>query len=428
MNREEKAAVIDQIADELGASEAIFALDYRGITVAQIAELREKLRPTETKLRVAKNSLSERAADKAGVADIKPLLFGPTALALVKGDAAAAAKVLSDTARALRGPLEFKGGLLSGTVLSPADVEAIAKLPSREVLEAQLVGTIAAPLSGLARTLNALIQGLAVQLGQIRDQELVTGTAPASSSDGAAAPSATGSEVASDAPAPSEEEQTAAASEATEAEPEAESTAAADEDAEAPAAPEAADEPAAEPEAAAAPDAAAETETDAAGAAGDSEADSPSAEEAPDAAADSENYDLATPGETHMSTTAEWIEELKGISVLELSERIKALEEAFGVSAAAVAAAAPAAAAGGAGGGEAADAEESSTVDVILSAAGDKKIQVIKVVRAATGLGLKEAKDLVDNAPKPIKEGIEREEADKLKAELEEAGGSVELK
>ena len=128
-----------------------------------------------------------------------------------------------------------------------------------------------------------------------------------------------------------------------------------------------------------------------------------------------------------MSTTAEWIEELKGISVLELSERIKALEEAFGVSAAAVAAAAPAAAGGAAGGGDAAE-EESSTVDVILTAAGDKKIQVIKVVRAATGLGLKEAKDLVDSAPKAVKEGIEKEEADKLKAELEEAGASVEYK
>jgi large subunit ribosomal protein L7/L12 len=126
-----------------------------------------------------------------------------------------------------------------------------------------------------------------------------------------------------------------------------------------------------------------------------------------------------------MSTTEAWIEELKGISVLELSERIKALEEAFGVSAAAVAAAAPAAAAPAGGG----DAEEvSSTVDVILTGAGDKKIQVIKVVRAATGLGLKEAKDLVDNAPKAVKEGIEKEEADKLKAELEEAGGSVEYK
>src|SRR5215475_9519125 len=128
-----------------------------------------------------------------------------------------------------------------------------------------------------------------------------------------------------------------------------------------------------------------------------------------------------------MTTTQEWIDELMGISVLELSERIKALEETFGVSATAVAAAAPAAAGAGAGDG-AGEEEASSTVDVILTGAGDKKIQVIKVVRAATGLGLKEAKALVDEAPKPVKEGIERDEADKLKQELEEAGGSVELK
>ena len=127
-----------------------------------------------------------------------------------------------------------------------------------------------------------------------------------------------------------------------------------------------------------------------------------------------------------MSTTQEWIEELKTISVLELSERIKALEEAFGVSASAVA---PAAAPGAAAADGVAEAEEEqSSFDVVLTAAGDKKIQVIKVVRAATGLGLKEAKALVDEAPKPIKEGLEKEEADKLKADLEEAGGSVELK
>ena len=125
------------------------------------------------------------------------------------------------------------------------------------------------------------------------------------------------------------------------------------------------------------------------------------------------------------TSTQEWIDELKSISVLELSERIKALEETFGVSATAVAAAAPAAA--GAGDGAAAE-EESSTVDVVLTGSGDKKIQVIKVVRAATGLGLKEAKALVDEAPKPIKEGIEREEAEKLKGEIEEAGGTVDLK
>ena len=124
------------------------------------------------------------------------------------------------------------------------------------------------------------------------------------------------------------------------------------------------------------------------------------------------------------TTTEKWIEELKGISVLELSERIKALEEEFGVSATAVASAAPAAAAADAAPAE----EESTTVDVVLTGSGDKKIQVIKVVRAATGLGLKEAKALVDEAPKPIKEGVERDEADKLKADIEEAGGTVEVK
>jgi large subunit ribosomal protein L7/L12 len=127
------------------------------------------------------------------------------------------------------------------------------------------------------------------------------------------------------------------------------------------------------------------------------------------------------------TSTQEWIEELKGISVLELAERIKALEEEFGVSAAAVAApVAAAAATGGDGAGEA--AEEQSSFDVVLAGPGDKKIQVIKIVRAATGLGLKEAKALVDETPKPVKEGVERDEADKLKQELEEAGASVEVK
>ena len=126
-------------------------------------------------------------------------------------------------------------------------------------------------------------------------------------------------------------------------------------------------------------------------------------------------------------STEDWIEELKGISVLELSERIKALEEEFGVSATAVAAAAPAAAAAG-GDGDGGGGEEASTVDVVLTEIGGQKVPVIKVVRGATGLGLKEAKALVDAAPGPIKEGIERDEAEKLKAELEEAGATVELK
>jgi large subunit ribosomal protein L7/L12 len=126
------------------------------------------------------------------------------------------------------------------------------------------------------------------------------------------------------------------------------------------------------------------------------------------------------------TSTTEWIDELKSISVLELAERIKALEEAFGVSANQVAVAGPGPAGGG--GGEAEAEEEQTAFDVILTGSGDKKIQVIKVVRAATGLGLKEAKALVDEAPKPVKEGVDKDEAEKLKADIEEAGGSVEIK
>ena len=178
MNRDQKTVVVDEIAEQIGAAEAIFAVDYRGITVTQIAELRIKLRDADARFRVVKNSLSERAADKAGAADLKPMLIGPTALALVNGDAAMAAKTLNDAARALN-LLEFKGGLLNGTVLSADDVRSIARLPSREVLYAQLVGTVAAPITGLARGLNALIAGIAIQLQAIVDQGLVSGEAPA---------------------------------------------------------------------------------------------------------------------------------------------------------------------------------------------------------------------------------------------------------
>jgi len=176
MNRDEKAAVIDRIAGELESSQAVFAVDYRGITVSQVADLRAKLRAADATFTVVKNSLTERAADKAGAEALKSILEGPTALTFVRGDAAAAAKALSDAQRATE-VLAFKGGLMDGQAVSPDDIRAIAKLPAREVLYAQLVGTVAAPLNGLARTLNALISGIAVQLGQIRDQGLVGGSA-----------------------------------------------------------------------------------------------------------------------------------------------------------------------------------------------------------------------------------------------------------
>jgi large subunit ribosomal protein L10 len=184
MNRDQKTAVIDEIAGQLQEADAIFAVDYRGISVDQVAELRTKLRAADARFRVVKNSLSERAADKAGMDTLKPMLVGPTALALVKGDAAMAAKALNDTARQLN-LLDFKGGLLNGSALSADDVRSIARLPAREVLYAQLVGTVAAPLTGLARGLNALIAGIAIQLQAIVDMDppvLVSGEAPAPAS------------------------------------------------------------------------------------------------------------------------------------------------------------------------------------------------------------------------------------------------------
>jgi large subunit ribosomal protein L10 len=169
MNRDQKAAVVDEIAGQIEAAQAIFAVDYRGISVAQIASLRAKLRESDTRFRIVKNSLSERAADKAGAEALRPMLEGPTALALVGGDAALAAKALNDTARALNNVIEFKGGLMDGAALTADEVRAIARLPSRDVLNAQLVGTIASPLTGLVRTLNALIAGIAIQLQAIVD-------------------------------------------------------------------------------------------------------------------------------------------------------------------------------------------------------------------------------------------------------------------
>ena len=184
MNRDQKAAVIDEVAVQITQAEAVYAVDYRGTSVPQAADLRTRLRETDARFRVVKNTLTERAADQAGATGLKEYLAGPTALVFVRGDAAAAAKALSDFRRA-SGLLAFKGGWMNGDALSPEQVDAIARLPSREVLNAQLVGTIAAPLSGLVRGLNALIAGLAIQLKAIADQGLVSGESP--SGDAAAA-------------------------------------------------------------------------------------------------------------------------------------------------------------------------------------------------------------------------------------------------
>jgi len=178
LNRDQKAAVIDEVAGQITEAEAIFAVDYRGISVPQAAELRTRLRDADATFRVVKNTLSELAADRAGAEGLKTLLDGPTAMTFVRGDAAAAAKALRDFRRSTGGTLlEFKGGWMNDAPLSPADVDSIAQLPTREVLEYRLVGMIASPLTGLATALNNLIAGFARQLQQIADQGLVGGGA-----------------------------------------------------------------------------------------------------------------------------------------------------------------------------------------------------------------------------------------------------------
>jgi large subunit ribosomal protein L10 len=182
MNREQKAAVIEEIAAEITESAAVFAVDYRGITVMQAADLRGKLRDADATLRIVKNTLTERAADQAGADGLKAMLVGPTALTFVRGDAATAAKAVSDFARTTN-LLPFKGGIMDGQSLAAEQVSAIAKLPSRDILNAQLVNIVAAPLTGLVTSLSNLISGLARQLAQVVEKkesgEIPAGAAPA---------------------------------------------------------------------------------------------------------------------------------------------------------------------------------------------------------------------------------------------------------
>jgi large subunit ribosomal protein L10 len=178
LNRDQKAAVIDEVAGQIQEAEAVFAVDYRGISVPQAAALRIRLRDADASFRIVKNTLTERAADQAGAAGLKELLQGPTAMTFVKGDAAAAAKALRDFRRTTQ-LLEFKGGWMNGAALTPDEIDAIAQLPSREVLYGRLVGMVASPLTGLASAMGGLIGGLARQLQQMADEGLVGGDAPA---------------------------------------------------------------------------------------------------------------------------------------------------------------------------------------------------------------------------------------------------------
>jgi large subunit ribosomal protein L10 len=187
MNREEKSATIQEIAAQIEGAEAIFAVDYRGISVPQAAELRTKLRETDSSFRVVKNRLTKLAATQVGEDRLADLLIGPTALTFVRGDTAAAAKAIT-TFNKQHDVLTFKGGLMGEVVLDDAGFQSIARLPTREVLVGQFAGLVASPLTGIVRGLNALIQGLATQLGQIAEQGLVTGEAPAAAPAEAEAP------------------------------------------------------------------------------------------------------------------------------------------------------------------------------------------------------------------------------------------------
>jgi large subunit ribosomal protein L10 len=208
MNREQKAAAIEEVASQIQESEAVFAVDYRGISVPQAAELRTRLTEAGARFRVVKNTLTMRAADKAGAEALKEVLEGPTAFTFVfaeGGDVALAAKALA-TFRREHNVLAFKGGLMNGDTLTVEQLEQLSRLPARDVLHGQLVGMIASPITGLVRVLNALISGLAIQLGQIRDQGLIGGDAPAEEAPAEeAAAEAPAEEAAEEAPPEAEE-------------------------------------------------------------------------------------------------------------------------------------------------------------------------------------------------------------------------------
>jgi large subunit ribosomal protein L10 len=199
LRREQKAAVIEEMAVHIQESEAVFAVDYRGMSVSQAADLRNALRQADARFSVVKNTLTERAADQVGADGLKTHLQGPTAMTFVKGDAALAAKTLSDFRRSTGGLVVFKGGWMNGESLSAEQVDAIAKLPSREVLYGRLVGMVASPLTGLASAMGGLIGGLARQLQAMADQGLVGGEA-APATPAVESGDSSGEAAASDAP------------------------------------------------------------------------------------------------------------------------------------------------------------------------------------------------------------------------------------
>jgi large subunit ribosomal protein L10 len=389
--RAEKVAVVDEVRTRLDESSASVVTEYRGLSVGEMATLRVALAAAGGEYKVFKNTLVRLAIAGNQHEPLTEFLVGPTGIAFVREDVSAVAKALRDFSRT-NPALVLKGGLMEGSVLSAAELAALADLPSRDVLLARFAGALSAPLQQFAGLLQALPRNLAYGLSALLEQRCGAPAAP----EGAAgeAPAETDTVV---------------------------------------------EEPEAEP-------------------AGTGEAAGPDAEDAgapsrrprhrrrmPSRRTPGSPTRAPTPVDRRDARHRGWdpggkegqdmagtltreqiLDGIAELSVLELSELLKEFEERFGVTAAApvAVAAAPAGASADAAGAE----EEQTEFDVILSAAGDKKIQVIKEVRSLTSLGLKEAKDLVDGAPKPVLERVPKEEADKAKAALEGAGATVELK
>ena len=394
MQKADKEKVIADLTERLSSADALLVADYRGLSNSQLASLRVELLKHGAKLSVVKNTLTRRAAEAAGADALLAMLEGPTAIAFVEadGNAVAVAKALSDAAKDTK-ILALRGGVLSGNPITGDEIERLAKLPPLEVLQAQLVGVIVAPLTQLAAVLNAPLQNLVglidARITQLEEGGDTSGSEAAAAATEEAAPAAEAVETPADEvvaeEAPAGERPQPRRSRPRRSWPR-----------RMPMRP------------------------------------SPRRQKSPrrretEACLHALFDNYTREEQLEMATdTAKVLETLGKMTVLELVELKNAIEEEWGVSAAAPVAVAAAAPAGGGGDGGA--AEEKDSFDVILTGAGDKKIQVIKVVRAITGLGLKEAKDVVDGAPAPVKEGVTKDEADKIKAELEEAGAGVEVK
>ena len=395
--RAEKVAVVEEVRERLEGSSGSVLTEYRGLTVKDMAELRIRLSEAGGDYKVFKNTLVRRAVSGSEHEALGSLLTGPTAIAFVRDEITAVAKALRDFSRA-HPNLVMKGGLLDGKLLDGRDLAALADLPTRDVLLAQLAGAIAAPLRQLAGLMEALPRNLAYGLSALADQRRSEGGEEAAES--ASADSAT--EEAATEEAATEE---AATEEAATERPPAQRLPAQRLPARRLVRPPRPPPPRPPP--------VRKRPTKPTG-----RAHRPPPSQTP------RNEEGATMAGT--LTKEQILDGIAELSVLELSELLKDFEDRFGVTAAApVAIAAPSAPAGGA---EDAGAEEQTEFDVVLTGAGDKKIQVIKEVRSLTSLGLKEAKDLVDNAPKPVLERVSKEDADKAKAALEGAGASVEVK